>query len=194
LVPLEAALSDVPCLFAPQSSLAEVLPSQLAAIVPWDPAASAELAYELLESLAARAQQVDRLSEVARGLTWKASARSTIEVYREASVAPTLQSAALSRQVVQRELEFRELIAAHDALVERLVGERRHAQGMYDELNAEVGFSLSLIGPRGALPEDAQRALLALSDRPKLSRPLYGLLALVFRAARAAGRARHRSA
>ncbi len=44
---------------------------------------------------------------------------------------------------------------------------------MYDELNAEVGFGLSLIGPHGSLPDDVQRALLALSARPALSRSLY---------------------
>jgi alpha-1,3-rhamnosyl/mannosyltransferase len=194
LVPLEAALSGVPCLFAPQSSLTDVLPSELAAIVPWDARASAAQAYALLADPSVRAQHVDRLAEVARGLRWEASAASTVEVYREASVAPTRDAAALSTDEVRREHELRELIAAHDALVARLVGERKHAQRMYDELNAEVGSGLSLIGPNGTLPEDAQRALLALSDRPKLSRPLYGLLARIFRAARAASGRLHRSA
>jgi glycosyltransferase involved in cell wall biosynthesis len=194
LVPLESALSGVPCLFAAQSSLAEVLPPRLAAIVPWDARASAARAYELLEDSAARGRHVEGLAEVAKSLTWEDCASSTVETYREASVAPVRESAALSRDEVGREHELRELIAAHDALVARLVGEREHAQRMYDELNAEVGSGLSLIGPNGALPEDVQRALLALSDRPKLSRPLYGLLARVFRAARAAGGALHRSA
>jgi hypothetical protein len=194
LVPLEAALSGVPCLFAPQSSLTDVLPSELAAIVPWDARASAAQAYALLADPSASAQHVDRLAEVARGLRWETSAASTVEVYREASVAPTRDAAALSTDELRREHELSELIAAHDALVARLVGERQHAQRMYDELNAEVGSGLSLIGPNGTLPEDAQRALLALSDRPKLSRPLYGLLARIFRATRAASGRLHRSA
>jgi hypothetical protein len=59
---------------------------------------------------------------------------------------------------------------------------------MYDELNAEVGSGLSLIGPNGALPENLQRALLAISARPSLSRPLYGALAWAFVAARFLGR------
>ena len=59
---------------------------------------------------------------------------------------------------------------------------------MYDELNAEVGFGLSLIGPRGALPEGLQRALLALNARPALSRPLFAVLSGAFIAARIVGR------
>jgi glycosyltransferase involved in cell wall biosynthesis len=185
LVPLEAALSGVPCLFAPQSSLAEVLPPDAAAIVPWDAKESAARAHELLKDPATRKRQVSVLAEVAKGLTWKDSARTTVEVYREAVIAPVRESVVLSRDEVRREHELRELIAAHDALVARLVGERAHAQRAYNELNAEVGFALSLIGPHGTLPEDVQRALLALSARPALSRSLYGTTAGVFRTVRA---------
>ncbi len=184
LVPLEAALSGVPCVFAPQSSLAEVLPAEAAAIVPWDPRASAARAYELLENPLTRTRQVEALSAVAEGFRWEQAAEATVEVYREALVAPVREAAALSRDEVVREHELRELIAAHDELVRRLVGEREHARGMYDELNAEVGSGLALIGPHGSLPEDLQRALLALGHRPRLSRPLYGALAGTFRAGR----------
>ena len=59
---------------------------------------------------------------------------------------------------------------------------------MYDELNAEVGSGLALIGPNGALPDSVQRALLALSARPALSRPLFGAVARAFVAARAVAR------
>jgi hypothetical protein len=51
---------------------------------------------------------------------------------------------------------------------------------MYNELNAEVGDGLSLIGPHGTLPDNAQRALLTLSAHPALSRPLYSALARLF--------------
>jgi glycosyltransferase involved in cell wall biosynthesis len=189
LVPFEAALSGVPCVFASQSSLAEVLPAEAAAIVPWDPEESAARAYALLEDPAARGRHVKALVEAARRLTWSDAAEAMVEVYREAAVAPVREAATLGRDEVEREHELHELIAAHDALVARLVGEREHAQRMYDELNAEVGFGLSLIGPHGALPEDVQRTLLALSARPMLSRPLYGAVSRAFRAARGAGRA-----
>ncbi len=49
LVPFEAAYSGVPCVFASRSSLAEVLPADMAAVVPWDPEESAKRTFELLE-------------------------------------------------------------------------------------------------------------------------------------------------
>jgi glycosyltransferase involved in cell wall biosynthesis len=193
LVPFEAALSGVPCLFAAQSSLAELLPAELAAIVAWSPQDSAARANALLTDAATRALHVERLAAHARRYTWTSVAGAMLEIYREAAVAPVREAAAMSRDEVGREHELRELIDAQDALVAQLVEERRHTQRMYDALNAEVGSGLSLIGPNGALPEDLQRALLALSSRPSLSRPLYGAAAKAFRAARAAGRGRPRS-
>jgi glycosyltransferase involved in cell wall biosynthesis len=188
LVPLEAALSGVPCLFASQSSLADTLPPQSAAIVPWDESESAARAHELLTDASAGGQQVRLLRAVANGFRWEDTARSTIEVYRDALVAPVREAAVLGRDEVSREHEMRELILAHDALVARLVREREHAQQMYDDLNREVGFSLSLIGPNGSLPDEVQRALLALSAKPGLSNPLYTFVGRMFRAARVLGR------
>ena len=86
-----------------------------------------------------------------------------------------------------REHELHDLVLEQDALVAQLVSEREHARGMYDSLNAEVGFGLSLIGPHGALPEDLQRALLALSAKPDLSRSLFAGAARAYRAVRARG-------
>ncbi len=37
LVPFEAAAAGTPCLFAPNTSLSEILPPELARLVPWDP-------------------------------------------------------------------------------------------------------------------------------------------------------------
>ncbi len=82
-------------------------------------------------------------------------------------------AATLSRDTAERESR---LSFVDQAAAKRLLVEREHAQRMYDELNAEVGFGLSLIGPHGSLPESLQRALLALSARPALSRPLFGAL------------------
>jgi glycosyltransferase involved in cell wall biosynthesis len=186
LVPFESALDGVPCVFAPQSSLAEEAPEGTAAIIPWDPGASAAAAYALLTDPSARAEQVHALAAAARGLTWAAAASMMVEIYREAALAPVRDAATLSRDAVQREGR---LSVEHELEAARLVREREHAQRMYDELNAEVGFGLSLIGPHGALPEGLQRALLALSAHPALSRPLFGVLSRAFLAARALGRA-----
>jgi glycosyltransferase involved in cell wall biosynthesis len=186
LVPFESALSGVPCLFAAQSSLAETAPGETATILPWDPSASAAAAHRLLSDPAARARHIESLAEVARALTWKATAEQLVEIYREAAAAPVREAGTLSRDAVQRE---RRLTEAHEVVVRRLIGEREHAQRMYDDLNAEVGSGLSLIGPNGALPDELQRGLLAVSAHPRLRGALFGVLARVFIAVRALGRA-----
>jgi glycosyltransferase involved in cell wall biosynthesis len=182
LVPFESALAGVPCVFAPMASLAEVTPAGTAAILPWDVGASAAAVHALLTDPIARARQVDALAAAARELTWTKAAGAMVEIYRQAALAPVRDAATLSRDTVAREDR---LSVEHRIEAAQLVREREHAQRMYDELNAEVGFGLSLIGPRGALPEGLQRALLALSARPALSRPLFGALAFAFTIARA---------
>jgi glycosyltransferase involved in cell wall biosynthesis len=183
LVPFESALAGVPCIFAPQASLAEVAPPDTAAIVPWDPVSSAEHAHALLSDAAAREHHVHALAVRARELRWDAAARAIVDIYREAVAAPVRDAATLSRDMVRREAR---LSVQHEEEVARLVGEREHARAMYDALNTEVGFSLGLIGPHGSLPETVQRALLALSAKPALARPLFAGLSWVFIAARAA--------
>jgi hypothetical protein len=176
-VPFESALSGVPCVFAPQASLAEAAPQGTATIVPWDPVASAAAAYALLTDADARERHVSSLAARARALTWNAAAVAMVEIYREAARAPVRDSATLSRDLVKREAR---LSVQHDAEARQLVAEREHAQRMYDELNAEVGSGLALIGPNGALPNGVQRSLLALTARPALSGPLFAALTGVY--------------
>jgi glycosyltransferase involved in cell wall biosynthesis len=185
LVPFESALRGVPCLFASQSSLAEISPSEAATIVPWNPVLSAQAAHVLLSEPSARARQVQALAGLASELTWARAATAMVETYREAAAAPVRVAATLSRDAADRE---RELTAAFDAAVERLIAEREHETRAHSELKAEIGPGQSLIGPHGTLPENLQRALLALSARPGLSRPLFGALASLFVAARAPAR------
>jgi glycosyltransferase involved in cell wall biosynthesis len=189
LVPFEAGLLGVPCLFAAQSSLAEGPIAKAATIIPEDPVRSAAAAYPLLVDPDARAMHVRALAEAAQGLTWERAATAMIEIYRETVSAPVRVAATLSRDAVARE---RELSAAHREVVQMLIDERELVLHDYDELLADVGAGRSLVGPRGSLPEDLQRALLALSAHPGLSRPLYGLVAGVFRFARALARAARR--
>ncbi len=186
LVPFEAALHGVPCLFAAVSSLAEGAMGQAATIVPWDPAESAAAASTLLGDPQARAQHVELLANAARELTWDRTAMAMVDVYREAALAPARDATTLSRDAVARE---RALTAAHAATVQTLIDERELVLGDYTELIAEVGPARSLVGAQGALPEDLQRGLLALSARPALSRPLYGGLARMYAIARTLGRA-----
>jgi glycosyltransferase involved in cell wall biosynthesis len=185
LVPFESALAGVPCLFAAQSSLAEAAPGETATLIPWDAAGSAALAYPLLSDPELRERHVESLAEAARALTWKAAAQQLVEIYHEAASAPVREAGTLSRDLVRRE---RRLTEAHEVVIDRLIGEREHAQRMYDDLNAEVGSGLSLIGPNGTLPDELQRGLLAISARPLLRGALFGALARVFIAVRGLGR------
>jgi glycosyltransferase involved in cell wall biosynthesis len=186
LVPFESALSGVPCVFAPQSSLAEAAPEGTATIVPWDPVTSADAAHALLTDADTRARHVQALAAAARGLTWGSTATRMVEVYREAAVAPVRDAATLSRDVVERE---RTLTAAHEAVAQMLVDEREHVLHDYDELIDQLGPGRGLIGLHGTLPEGLQRALLALSAHPAFSRPLFGVLSRTYLAARTLGRA-----
>jgi glycosyltransferase involved in cell wall biosynthesis len=185
LVPCEAALRGVPCLFAATTSLAEGAIGEAATLVPGDPARSADAAAKLLHDPRARAQQVELLAGAARELTWDRAAVATVDAYREAAEAPVREAAVLSRDAVARE---RKLTAAHAETVQTLIDERELVLSDYNELLAAVGPARSLVGPEGALPEDLQRGLLALSARPALSRPLYGGMARLYSLARALGR------
>jgi glycosyltransferase involved in cell wall biosynthesis len=185
LVPCEAALHGVPCLFAATTSLAEGAIGEAATIVPGDPTRSADTAVQLLHDPRARAGQLELLAGAARELTWDRAAVATVDAYREAAAAPVREAATLSRDAVARE---RELTASHAATVQTLIDERELVLSDYDELLVAVGPARSLVGPRGALPEDLQRGLLALSARPALSRPLYGSLARLYTLVRALGR------
>jgi glycosyltransferase involved in cell wall biosynthesis len=182
LVPFESALGGVPCVFAPWASLAEAAPQQTATIVPWDPVASAAATHTLLTDAEARERHIAALAASARQLTWDAAATAMIEIYNEAALAPVREAATLSRDLSRREAR---LSVQHEVEVRQLVSEREHAQRMYDELNAEVGSGLALIGPNGALPDSIQRALLALTARPAMSGPLFAAATGVYVAVRA---------
>jgi glycosyltransferase involved in cell wall biosynthesis len=186
LVPFESGLLGVPCLFAAQSSLAEGPIAKAATVILEDPVRSAAAAYQLLVDPDARAAHVRALAEAAQGLTWERAATAMIEIYHETVRAPVRVAATLSRDAVARE---RELTAAHREVVQMLIDERELVLHDYNALLVEVGAGRGLVGPRGSLPEDLQRALLALSAHPGLSRPLYGLAAGVFRFVRALARA-----
>ena len=128
--------------------------------MPWDARASAAAAHALLTDPAVRSTHVHELALAAAKLSWASAADAMVEIYGQAAVAPVRDAATLSRDAVRREAR---LSVEHEIEAAQLVREREHAQRMYEELNAEVGFGLSLIGPHGTLPEGLQRALLALS-------------------------------
>ena len=74
LVPFEAAAQNTPCMWAPVSSLSELLPDDAAAIVPWDEQRSAERALALMQDPDARRRNLEAIRTAAEPLTWDATA------------------------------------------------------------------------------------------------------------------------
>jgi glycosyltransferase involved in cell wall biosynthesis len=94
LVPFEAATHGVPCLWAPGSSLSELLPDEAAGIVPWDEQDSARNARTLIEDENARQRNLSAIAQAAQGLTWETTAQRLLEVYRATADAPPRPRAA----------------------------------------------------------------------------------------------------
>jgi GT2 family glycosyltransferase len=88
-VPYEAAEAGSPVLWAAQSSMADLLPVELAGIVPWDVEATAVRAAALI---ADPAEQVAAVRAVAAQYTWERTVEQLIGIYREAAVAPARAS------------------------------------------------------------------------------------------------------
>ena len=89
LVPFEAAAHRVPCLWAPGSSLSELLPDDAAEIVPWDEEQTALRALNLLRDPAARERNLQAINAAAAGLTWDATAARLLDAYEATANAPT---------------------------------------------------------------------------------------------------------
>ncbi len=194
LVPLEAGAAGVPCIFAAQTSLAEVVP-EAATIVPWDPSASASASAPLLERGPARDAHVGLLAAAAARRSWTHAAAETVDAYREALLSAPRESMMLTREAVRHERELTERIEAHDRLVAQLARERDHSEregrkafAAYFDLKREVGFGGALVGPKGALPEDVQRALVVAARRPLFHKLVLEPTAFIFRIARAIAR------
>jgi GT2 family glycosyltransferase/glycosyltransferase involved in cell wall biosynthesis len=165
LVPFEAAEADVPCLFAPQASIPEVLPEATATLVPWDPAASAERSLAVLEDPKAARRLVAEVRDAATKLTWDATAQRLLEAYDDAVRLPARDLARYGRDGLEADTRYW-------TLVERI-----------------GGTGMSLVDPeKPLLDEQAQRALAALARRPQTRGALLRALHVVHRIGdRAAG-------
>jgi GT2 family glycosyltransferase len=158
LMPFEAAAAGTPCLFAPHTSLSEVLPSELARLVQWDPAASADRAIDVMIGRG-REDFVEQLRFVASLYTWRRSAAQTLKVYEQAAAAPARTRAPWVEKHASKKYELR-----------------------YAELVEAMGEEgMSLVGPNGVLPPDMRRPLLAVAVRGWLRAPIFGLLRFPYR-------------
>jgi glycosyltransferase involved in cell wall biosynthesis len=159
LLPLEAARAGVPCLFAPQASLAEVA-GQAATLVAWDAAASAAAVLPLLADGPARAEHVARLRSLAVP-TWEQAAQRLLAVYEHALAAPPSEAAPR----VSQELEREDYIVSLDRDMRKLKAIAQEYQDAYHALEARVATGLPLIDEGGLLDEAQQRGLMRVAAR-----------------------------
>ncbi len=164
LVPFEAAASGRPCLFAPQTALAETLPHELATLVPWSARASAAQVHLLLSTPGAPEEQVRQIRAAGARFTWRSAAHSLINAYLLAAASPARLASELAADLAAAELERAESERKYNELWEALTPDAR-----------------TLLTPAGGLTAEQTSALAAAARRPLLRRLLLGPTQLAYR-------------
>jgi alpha-1,3-rhamnosyl/mannosyltransferase len=169
LVPFEAAVAGVPCLFARQSSLGEILPAELATLDGWDVRRAGAASAPLLTDPAARESHVAALRAAAAAYDWNRCVERTIDAYRHTLASPARSSARQAWESLEREREILRL----DKAVTDMQTEHRILLAEHQTFLQAIGTDgLALVGPDGLLSPADRRALLALAARPALRRPV----------------------
>ena len=88
LVPFEAAEHNVPCIWAPGSSLSELLPDDAGEIVAWNATQTAERALALMRDQKDRERNLAMIRASAHHLTWDTTAHALVDIYRATCAAP----------------------------------------------------------------------------------------------------------
>jgi glycosyltransferase involved in cell wall biosynthesis len=173
LVPFEAGAAGTPCLFAGQTSLAEILPESAATLVAWDARASAVAVAPLLEAGPARSAHVGLLREAGERYRWDATATALVELYEGVLVARPrgLRQAARERLFLEQRLEQTEELRQE---------EWRRGLAFREQIGSD---GLGLVGPGGVLERRDQRALLALLSKRPIRRPAMWLARAAYRVA-----------
>jgi GT2 family glycosyltransferase/glycosyltransferase involved in cell wall biosynthesis len=167
LMPFEAADHERPCLFASQTALAELLPEELATLVPWDPGESAARVAQLLAQPDAIAEHVRSILRAAEPLTWQSTAEALLDVYFATAASPAREAAQMAENVLVVEAERDELERKYTELWESLTPDAR-----------------TLAGPGAPLDPEMQHTLAAIVRRPLLRRLLLGPARIAQRARR----------
>ena len=171
LVPLEAARAGQPCLYAPVSSLPEVVAAELATLVPWSPSLSAARAVALLRDGPERGDHVVRLRAQAARWSWDELAARLVGAYRLALQSPHRAAAVRVWQELERERYLVE--------VER---SRQELSRVHAEMIGHLGEAIALAGDDAFLTSHEQRGLLRVGSRPALARLVlwpFGLLGAI---------------
>jgi GT2 family glycosyltransferase/glycosyltransferase involved in cell wall biosynthesis len=166
LMPFEAADHHRPCLFASQTALAEILPAELATLVPWDPSESAKRVSELLANTESVDAHVLAIRRAGARFTWQSTGESLVDVYRAAAASPTREATRLASELA--ELQF------HSEEVERKYNE------LWLSLTPEAR---ALVAPGGPLSPSAQQSLAAVAKRPLARRLFLGPVRIAHRLA-----------
>jgi glycosyltransferase involved in cell wall biosynthesis len=174
LLPFEAGAAGTPCLFAGQTSLAEILPEGAATLVAWDARASAAAVAPLLEAGPARERHVELLREAGERYRWDATAAALVDLYEAVVVARPrgLRQAARERLYLEQRLEQTEELRQE---------EWRRGLAFREQIGSD---GLGLVGPGGVLERRDQRAVLALLSKRVVRRPVLWLARAVYRVAR----------
>ena len=164
LVPFESAEFALLCAFAPQTSLAELLPSKLALIVPWN---AGETAHRLAPYIAPgelRAKHIAAVRAAGARFTWQTTAARLADVYRSAVHQPIARSRTLIQETqADDRIRFQEL--------------EQH----YGELRSQYDWAAErLLGPDGLIPRKLRRPLLAIGRRPMLRDVTFGLIRAMY--------------
>ena len=165
LMPFEAADHGRPCLFASQTALAEILPSELATLVPWDASLSARRVSELLAKPQSVEDHVLAIRRAGARFTWQSTGESMVDVYRAAAASPVREASRLAGELLQVEAERQETERKYNELWESLTPEAR-----------------TFVAPGGPLGPSQHRALAAVVRRPLARRLLLGPATLAQRA------------
>jgi Glycosyl transferases group 1 len=148
LVPLEAAGAGVPCLFAPQPPLIEVIDPSLATLVPWDPHRSAAYVLPLLWEGPERDRHLKLLSASAARWSWEEIAHSLVDCYTQTMRSPYRIATEHVLNIVRHEAYYQEIVRRWEGLGDRAA------------LAQDDGF----------LRASEQRGLLRVGSRPALAR------------------------
>jgi glycosyltransferase involved in cell wall biosynthesis len=161
LVPLEASEAGTPCLFAPVASLRDLFDEHLALITPWDAAATAANAMQVLDDPAVRDANVQGLREAAARLQWDRTADEMLAAYARAVDDPRPRAGDNAVRAMLHEWE-----------ISRLRTEGTSSGSLLDQ---------ALASPEEGIPDEIKRATLAIAYRPWLRKPIFGAVRVPYR-------------
>jgi hypothetical protein len=168
LLPFEACRHGLPCLYAPQASLAEHAGEEAATLVPWDAERSADATIDLLAPGAARERHLRLLREAAARARWEEVVERLVRCYERTIAQPYRPAAPYAWQEVEYERAVSELEArAH-----------QHRED-WESLQVNRYTGLPLVASGGLLSQAEQRGLMRIASRPLLHRLLLGPVGLL---------------